>query len=160
MSENSEEKKGMGTGAKVGIGCGVGCLGLIVIMVIAGFVGWGWVEKQVKVFEDEFAARGMTAAPFSQMLEIKEAPTEPTFYKGQIVTLNFTEPVTVEIGVIGQQIEIVQGEFQKNVYCRGQMVVVNPAVKIDGELNVKCQVVQDRGATIGGGITGQYSVKQ
>ena len=62
-------------------------------------------------------------------------------------------------GVIGQQIEIVNGEFAENVYCRGQMVVVNPSVKMAKELNVVCQLVDDRGATITGGITGSYSAK-
>ena len=160
MDENTTQKKGLGTGAKIGIGCGSGCLVLIVIMVIAGFLGWQWLDKTVKVFEADFADKGMIAGSVGQVINVTKVPTVPTFYKGQVVTLNFTEPVTVEIGVIAQTVDIVQGQFQKNVYFRGQVVTVNPTVQIAGELNVECQLVQDRGAKIKGGITGKYSAKQ
>lgn len=146
----------MGTGAKVGIGCGIGCLGMILVVAVAGFIGWKWVDGKVNEFETDFAEKGLVDGGFSQMLDITTPPTQPTYYKGQMVKLNFTEPVTVDIGIIGQQIEIIQGQFNGNVYVRGQMVTVNPKVSIDGELNAICQMLDNRGATVKGGVKGQY----
>ena len=153
-------KTGMSTGAKVGIGCGSGCLVLILLGVIAGFAGWKWVEGKVKEFEAEFAEIGLAPGPSGQVLQVTEVPTEPTFYKAQVVTLNFSEPVTVEIGVIAQQLDIQKGSFAENVYFRGQIVTVQPGADLEKELNVICQMVQNLGGKVAGGITGRYQAKQ
>ncbi len=146
----------MSTGAKVGIGCGSGCLILIIICAIGGFVGWQWVEGKVKEFEAEFAEMGLSPGPSGQVLQVTEVPTEPTFYKAQLVTFNFTEPVTVEIGVIAQQLDIQQGNFTENVYFRGQMVSLQSGADLEKELNVYCQIVQNVGGKVAGGTTGTY----
>jgi len=153
-------KQGMGTGAKIGIGCGIAVLVLILLCGVGGFVGWQVIEGKVKAWEGEFAAKGLTLSETAQAITVTVPPTKPTYYKGQIVTLNFSEPVTVEIGVIAQVTEVVQGQFKENVYFRGQVINANPSVKFEKELNVECQVVQDRGATMVGGLTGTYSARQ
>lgn len=150
----------MSTGAKVGVGCGSGCLILIIVCAIGGFVGWQWVQGKVEEFETEFAEMGFKAGPSGQALVVTEVPTEPTFYKAQMVTFNFTEPVTVEIGVIAQQLEIEQGNFAENVYFRGQIVSLQPGANLEKELNVYCQIIKELGGKVVGGITGTYQVKQ
>ncbi len=154
------QKKGLGTGAKIGIGCGAGCLTLVVVAIIVGVIGTNWVMGKIEQFETELVDAGMVLGEEGQMLTVTQVPTQPTYYKGQIVTLNFAEPVTVEVGVLAQQVEIVQGEFAETVYGRGQIIIVNPGVKLAKDLNVKCQIVQDLGATIEGSITGEYQVMQ
>jgi hypothetical protein len=153
-------KKGMGVGAMIATGCGVVVLIVILLCGIGGFAGYRWVTEKVATYEKEFVAKGMTAAPAAQALTITKPPTKPTYYKAQVVSFNLTEPVTVEIGVVAQVIEVVQGEFAENVYFRGQVVTLNPSAKFAKEVNVECQVVDDRGATIAGGLTGTYSAKK
>jgi len=41
------EKKGMSTGAKWGTGCGIGCLAIIIILAIAGFVGFKLIKQKM-----------------------------------------------------------------------------------------------------------------
>ena len=41
------EKKGMSTGAKWGTGCGIGCLAIIIILAIAGFVGFKLIKQKI-----------------------------------------------------------------------------------------------------------------
>ncbi len=154
------EKKGMGTGAKVGIGCGIGCLGLIVVAVIGGFLAVQWVQGKITEFEEEFAAKGFTEGQSGQIIELTEPPTEPSFYKAQLVTIDLSAPVTVEFGVLAQQIEILNGTFQENVYCRGQVVILGSGAIFEKDIDVTCQLVQDQGAEIRGELTGSYSAKQ
>ncbi len=148
-------KQGLGTGAKVAIGCGVATLVVIVACGIAGFAGWRWVEKQIAQFEQEFAELGLDPGGTGQMLTVTQAPTEPSYYKGQIVTLNFNEPVDVPIGVIAQQVEV-SGEFKQPVYFRAQVIVLKSNSRFHQDVDVMCQVIDDQGATIDGKITGTY----
>ena len=154
------QKQGMGTGAKIAIGCGVVVIALVLLCGIGSFASYKWVMDKVEGFEKDFAAKNMVAGEVGQQLIIDTAPTVPTYYKGQVVKLAFTQPVTVEIGVIAQIIMVEKGQFAENVYFRGQVVSLDSGTQFAKEVNVECQVVEDHGATIAGGVTGSYMAKQ
>ncbi len=152
-----EAKAPSSTGKKVAIGCGCGCLGLIVLGIIGSVASYLWVMGMVDDFKTEFADMGMKEAPFSQMLVVTEAPTEPTYYVGQVVRIEVD--TDVEIGIIAQTAEL-NGVAREKVYFRGQVLSLNPEADLQKGLDVKCQMVQGLGGTVTGGITGTAQLIQ
>ncbi len=147
-------KKGMSTGGKWGLGCGIGCLVIVFGMMVAGFLGYRWVMTQYEGWLAEFEEKGFKKVS-SQMLTITEAPSEPTVYVAQTVKID--ADVDVEIALICQMAEL-SGTYSKKVYFRGQMLTVKPNGHLEGDLDVTCQLIQNFGE-IDGEVTGKYQSK-
>ena len=145
------------TGKKVAIGCGCGCLGLIIVSIIGAVIGYNWLMGMVDGFKEEFIAMGMKEEPMSQMLVVTEAPSEPTFYVGQVVKIQVD--TDVEIGIIAQTAEL-NGVASEKVFFRGQIIQIMPDAHLEKGLDVKCQMVQGMGGKVEGGITGSAQVIQ
>ncbi len=160
LPTQGSDKGGMSTGAKVGIGCGAGCLGLVVVGVIAAVVIGMKSADYPNKFDTEFAELGLTEVVEGEELRVTTPPTVPTSYKGKVVMLDFEGPVTVPIGAAGIVVQV-GGEFEENVYLRAMTAItVDPDSHFKKELNVKTMALETAGAQIDGGVTGDYKAMQ
>lgn len=150
--ENVQEKKGLSTGAKWGIGCGSGCLVVIVILVVMGIVGATFVKRQLGEWEEEFSALGFDKVEQGQVMEVSDPITVPTLYMAQTITI--TSDCSTNLAIMGQMGEI-QGNVAGTVYFRGQMLIIGPDAVIEGDLDVVAQAVQVEG-TVKGETRGTY----
>lgn len=146
-------KPGKSTGTKVAIGCGIGCLGLIVLAIIAGILGWSWMMKYVEKFEAEFQEKGMKLQTKAQMVSVDTPPAAPAYYVGQVV--KFHADSDVEVGILAQVAEI-HGTMNEPVYFRGQVIQIKSGAHLKKGLDVKCQVIENQGGKIDGPISGSY----
>ena len=154
MTEEMIGKKKMGTGAKVAIGCGSGCL-VIVLLVVAGLVGGGlYVKKLITKYETELIGYGFEKVVTAQMLEITDPVTEPTLFKAQVLTYN--TDCSTNMAVLAQVCEI-DGTIAGTLYFRGQVLTINPGAEVLGGIDAQAQVIQNNG-TVSGGITGKYQL--
>ncbi len=153
-------KGGMSTGAKVGIGCGAGCLGLVVILAIVGAVFALKAKNYAEAFDQEFADLGITEVVEGDELRVTTAPTVATYYKGKAVVLDFADPVVVPIAAAATVVQI-GGTFEENVYLRSMVAIeVDPDAHFKKELNVKTIAINSNGANFEGGLTGEYKTKE
>ncbi len=132
-------------------GCGIGCLGMIIILVILGFIAYKWGMSQLNKWTAEFESRGFVQVK-GQMIDVKEPVTKPTLYVGQGVTLR--KGSDTEVAIIAQMGEL-HGRFKGKVYFRGQMLIIPKDAELDKGLDVKAQIIQNLGK-VTGGITGSY----
>ena len=144
-------------GKTVAKGCGCGCLALIIAAGITIGGGTYWVKSKIDEFTQEFVDRGMKPGQSGQVITITEPPTEPTYYIGQVVRLN--TDTDVEIGILAQTAEL-NGVASEKVYFRGQVVQIKQDGHLKKGLDVKCQVVQNVGGNVEGGLTGPAQVVQ
>ncbi len=155
MNENIE-KKGLSKGAKWGIGCGVGCLTFIVILAIAGFIGFKVVKAKIDKVEAELKSHGFEHVVKGQMLEISDNITKPELYMGQIVKI--MGDCSTNLAVMSQLCEI-HGKINGDFYFRGQLLTIQPNAVIEGNLDIKAQALQNYGK-VNGEIIGTYSGKR
>ncbi|MCB1232734.1 MAG: hypothetical protein KDN19_20990 [Verrucomicrobiae bacterium] len=129
-------------------------------MLIAGLViggGAWWVKGKLNEFTQEFVDKGMVRGSTGQVITIDKAPTEPTFYVGQVVRVRVD--TDVEIGIVAQTAEL-YGTASEKVYFRGQVIQIKEGGHLEKGLDVKCQVVQNVGGKVEGGVTGDAQVIQ
>ncbi len=148
------EKKKMGTGAKVAIGCGSGCLVVVLLGGVLIGVGAVYLKKMIAGYEAELKGYGFESVTSGQVLDITEPVTEPTLFKGQVIRI-LTDSST-NIAILAQVCEI-HGQVDGKLYFRGQVLTVEPRAKILGGIDAQAQVIQNNG-TIKGGITGKYQL--
>ena len=146
------QKEGRSTAAKWGIGCGIGCLTLIVLIGIGGFFGWRFAKGKLDEMTEELKPLGFEKVVTKQAIEIKDEITEPTIYRGQMVKI--LGNCTVDLAIIAQMAEI-HGKVDGKVYFRGQILTVQPKAELLGGLDVMAQAVQQYGK-VTGEITGKY----
>lgn len=146
------KKKGMSTGAKWGIGCGIGCLTLIIIIAIVAFIGFKFVKGKVESMTRELKQLGFENVVKGQVLEVRKEITEPTLYIGQVVKI-FGNCKT-DLAIIAQMAEI-HGKVDGKVYFRGQVLVIQPKAELLKDLDVMAQMILKHGK-VSGEITGQY----
>lgn len=159
MNENAVEnveKKGMSTGAKWGLGCGIGCLAIIIILAIAGFVGFKLVKEKIDETTVELQELGFVNVVTGQALEITDEITRPTLYKAQMVKI--LADCNTDLAVMAQICEI-HGKVDGKVYFRGQVLIIQPQAELRNGLDVLAQVIQKFG-TVKGEITGKYQTIQ
>jgi len=159
MNENVAQnikKKGMSTGAKWGTGCGIGCLVIIIILAITGFVGFKIVKQKIDETAVELQALGFENVVSGQTLEIKDDITKPTLYKAQIVKI--LADCNTNLAVMAQICEI-HGKVDGKVYFRGQMLTIQPQAELRNGLDVIAQAIVKYG-TVKGEITGKYQAIQ
>ena len=150
------EKKGMSTGAKWGMGCGIGCLVIIMVIAIAGFVGFKMVKQKIDDTATELQELGFDNVVSGQTLEIKDDITKPTLYKAQMVKI--LADCNTNLAVMAQICEI-HGKVDGKVYFRGQMLIIQPQAELRNGLDVLAQAIVKYG-TVRGEITGKYQAIQ
>ncbi len=156
MGEGVAEKKKMGTGAKVAIGCGSGCLLVVLVTVLVIIASVFYVKKIVSKYEDELKSHGFETVTQGQMLNITEPIDEPILFKGQSVRI--MSDCSTNMAVLAQVCEL-HGRIEGKLYFRGQLLTVYPGAEILGGVDVQAQVLQNNGK-IEGGITGKYQEHQ
>ncbi len=146
------EKKGMSTGAKWGLGCGIGCLTIIVILAIAGFIGYKFFMGKIEEVQAELQAKGFENVVQQQQLIVSDPTTEPTLYMGQLVKL--VGDCETDVAIMAQMAEV-YGTVKGDLYFRGQLLTIQPNAVIEGNLDVLAQGIQNQGE-VKGEITGSY----
>jgi hypothetical protein len=155
MSETTE-KKGMSTGAKWGVGCGIGCLTIVIILAIAGFIGYKFAKGKLDEMQVELKQHGFETVIQGQNMELRDDITEPAIYMGQIVKI--MGDCHTDLAIMAQLAEI-HGTVSGDVYFRGQVLTIQPNAIITGNLDLKAQAVQKYG-TVQGEITGIYQIME
>jgi len=134
-------------------GCGIGCLGLMVIGILATATATWFALSFVNDLEDELVALGLEKQS-GQFIKVEETITEPTYYKGQVVMIR--NGSRAPVGLLCQMAEL-RGEFHEPVTFRGQIITIHPDAVLHQGLDVKTQIVERLGE-VKGEITGQYQV--
>ena len=152
MTEEIQAKKGMSTGAKWGLGCGVGCLVIVILVAVGGFVGYRVIKGKIAGTVTELKNLGFAKVETGPQFVVTTDITEPTLYVAQMVKI--TGNCTTNLAIVAQMAEI-HGRVDGKVYFRGQILVVQPNAELRGGLDVQAQVIQKFGR-IDGAITGVY----
>ena len=150
------EKKGLSTGAKWGIGCGIGCLSLVIVTIVVGVLAYFFVMGKVREVTQDLTTKGFEKQVKGQTIEVREDITEPTLYVGQMVKIFGT--CKTNLAIVAQLAEI-HGKVEGKVYFRGQLLTIQPTAEILGGLDVTAQAVLNKGK-VEGGISGQYQTMQ
>ena len=155
MQENLE-KKGLSSRAKWGIGCGIGCLVIIILVAIAGYVGFRYVMGMLDDMTQEFNQLGFEHVVKAQSIEVQEDIHEKTLYMGQVVKIYGN--CTTDLAILAQMAEI-HGNVGGKVYFRGQLLVIQPGAVITNGVDVMAQAVKNYGK-VEGEITGKYQISK
>lgn len=155
MQENFE-KKGLSSGAKWGIGCGIGCLVIIIIFAIAGYIGFRFVTGMLDDMTQEFNQLGFENVVKAQTIEVREDTSEKTLYMGQVVKIFGN--CSTDLAIMAQMGEI-HGHVGGKVYFRGQVLVIQPGAVITNGVDVMAQAVKNYGK-VEGGISGKYQISK
>lgn len=155
MQENLE-KKGLSSKAKWGIGCGIGCLVIIILVAIAGYVGFRFVMGMLDDMTQEFNQLGFENVIKAQTIEVREDINEKTLYMGQVVKIYGNS--STDLAIMAQMAEI-HGNVGGKVYFRGQVIVIQPNAVITNGVDVMAQAVKNYGK-VEGGITGKYQISK
>lgn len=139
-------RKGMSTGAKWGIGCGAGCLTMILLVAVGGFLGYRAIRHWVDGRTSDLKSHGFETVRTGQALEVKELSADPVLYRGQIVKILGDCPTN--LAIIAQMAEI-HGVVKGKTYFRGQILVVQPRAELQGGLDIQAQVLQQLGRITG-----------
>ncbi|MEM1157512.1 MAG: hypothetical protein AAGH72_04580 [Verrucomicrobiota bacterium] len=134
-------------------GCGIGCLGLIVIGILATATAVWFALSFVDDLEQELIALGLEKQS-GQFIKVEETVTSPTYYKGQVIMIR--NGSDVPIGFLCQMAEL-RGEFHEPVTFRGQIVTIHADAVLHQGIDVKAQIVERLGE-VKGEITGQYQI--
>lgn len=153
MQEHIEKKK-MSAGAKWGIGCGSGCLVIIIGLIVAGFFGYFFAKGKLDEVTAELEEVGFDKTIKGQVMEVREEVTEPVMYLGQMVKI--MAPVKSDLAIVAQMAEI-HAPVEGKLYFRGQMLIVQPSGVLMQGLDAKAQIIQNFGK-IEGEITGTYQM--
>jgi hypothetical protein len=148
------QKKGMSTGGKWGVGCGVGCLTIIIIIAVVGFIGYKFVTGKMDDMTQDMSQLGFENTVKMQMIEVKDEITEPTLYIGQMV--NIFGNCTTNLAIFAQMAEI-HGRVDGKVYFRGQMLTIQPGAELRNGLDATAQIIYKNGK-VDGEITGECQV--
>lgn len=156
IAEVTEEEspKGMSTGKKVGLGCGCGCL--VVILLIAGVIYWGY--SRVSAFANEYKDQGYSMVEVqTTVIKADEVVQGPIFYFGQAVTIDGT--IEGDVAAMCQSLTI-NGTINGNLDLLCQAVTITETGVITG--NVTCDMVQllTVDGTVEGEITGTMQVQE
>ncbi len=151
---DAPQKKKMGTGAKWAIGCGSGCLTLIVIVIAITIAGAVFVKKAIAKYETELKALGFETVVSGQAVDVTEPITTPQLFKGQMVRI--LADSDTDVAVLAQLCEI-HGVIRGKLFFRGQMLTLKPGSKVLGGIDVQAQMLQNQGE-ISGEMTGKYQL--
>ncbi|MEA3346771.1 MAG: hypothetical protein U9Q21_01625 [Candidatus Auribacterota bacterium] len=146
------KKKGMSTGAKWGLGCGIGCLTIITIISVGIFMTVRFVKGKIDETASELQQLGFETVVKGQVIEISDDIAEPTLYMGQVVKV--MADCSTDLAVMAQVCEI-HGRVDGKVYFRGQVLIIQPHAELKNGLDITAQALQKYGK-IEGEVTGDY----
>ena len=146
------QKKGMSTGAKVGIGCGIGCLALIILVAAGIYIGTRVVLKKINEVKAELVALGFEEQRTAQAVDVNEEITSPQLLLGQVVKVY--ADCSTNLAIMAQLAEI-HGTINGSLYFCGQVLTISPKGRVTGDLDVMCQVLDNQG-TVDGEIRGVW----
>ncbi len=149
----NDEQRSKSAAPKLLIGCGIGCLVLILLVLGLSFAGWMWIKAKYNASLEEFEARGFVRVE-SQIQDIQDEITVKTVYGGQIVKIR-TDCQT-DLAIVAQIAEV-YGEVHGTLYFRGQQLFIKSTAKIHGDVDVFCQQVFTDGQ-IDGELVGDYQM--
>lgn len=150
------QKRGMSTGAKVGIGCGVAAV-LVIILVCGGFIAFGWwAVQKMEEYQQEFVNQGYALVE-EQVITVEEPVDQKTFFGGQSVRIE--SDVNADIAIGAQTAEI-RGRVDGDVDFMGQTLTIHQNAVITGDVRVRfSQQVIIRGR-VDGEVTGSWQTIQ
>ena len=154
--QDNQGKKGLSSGAKWGIGCGSGCLVVVVVLAVAGIVVYAFIKRQVGDWKEEFAALGFEHVETGQQVTVSQPVTIPTLYLAQGVKI--TSEVATNVAIIAQMAEV-YGRVDGDLYFRGQMLMIGPEAVIEGDVDLAAQSVVLEGE-VKGEVRGTYQSLQ
>lgn len=134
-------------------GCGIGCLGFILIAILAAIIGTWFAWSFVDDLEEGLIAQGLTKQS-GHIMVVDETVTEPNYYKAQIVLIQ--DGSEVPIGLLCQMAEL-RGEYHQPVFFRGQILTIHKDAVLHQGLDVTAQIVE-RVGKVEGDITGNFQV--
>jgi len=151
-SLDAPPKKRMSTGAKIGIGCGVAAL--LLILICGGLIWYGidYAIKEANKFAADFESRGYVRQS-SQVIDVNQTLSQPTVFLAQTVRIN--APVDASLAFAVQVAEI-NANVNGDIDFYGQILKINPGVVITGDVRVKGAQVVDNKGTVQGQVTGSY----
>ena len=130
------------SGRKWFLGCGGGCLVIIIAILVIGWLAVRAVRKMVTQFEDQ----GFVMVQ-GQDLEITEPITTTQLFIAQQVTIK--GDCATDIAIIADDAQI-HSRIAGTVYFRGRNLTILPTADVHGDLDVQAQTV-----TVQGRLTGQ-----
>lgn len=151
---DSAQKKRLSTGAKWGLGCGFGCLTMLVLLTVAAFFGYQYVTRKLAEMTREMKQLGFERVETHQAVEVRNTIVSPTLYIGQMVKV--VGDCNTNLAIIAQVAEI-HGRVAGKVYFRGQVLTIEQKAELLGGLDATAQVINQHGV-VRGGITGKYQV--
>jgi hypothetical protein len=135
------------------LGCGVGCVVVLLLIVVGGLVGirlaWSYIDRQAQAYE----AMGFDRRVTGQAIEVTRPITEPTLLMGQMVKVGAGSETN--IAIIAQLAEI-HGIVKGDVYFLGQILLIQPGAVVQGSIHVKGAQAIDLYGTVEGEINGTY----
>jgi hypothetical protein len=137
------------------VGCGIGCLVVLVLFILVIAMGVKYGRKMVKQMSNEFEQQGFVReeSEFGTSMEITEDVTERKVYVGQAVKI--IGDCSDDIAIIAQMAQI-HGNVAGTLYFRGQLITIEPGAHLQGDLDVICQIVTIYGK-VDGQILGKYA---
>jgi hypothetical protein len=144
-------RQGLSKGAKIGIGCGV--LTLILLLICGGLIYFGFQQwRKFEAIVEEYEARGYVRVA-GQVIEVTQPVNTPTVYFGQVV--NIRADVNADIAVIAQVCEVFS-TIDGNLDFFGQLLTIHPQAVVTGDVHVRgAQTATNRG-TVHGRMYGDY----
>lgn len=150
--EPTAKKKGLSTGAKIGIGCGAAAL--LTVLACAGLIYFGirYVMDEADSFAREFEARGYSRVT-GQVITVTQPVNQATTYVGQIVT--FRAPVDTHVAVAAQTADVFS-TINGDLDFYGQVLTIHPGAVITGDVRIKFAQAVSVAGTVEGEITGSF----
>jgi len=144
----------MSTGLKVLLGCGAGCLVMIMVFVIMGVFVWRTAMKRFGEITGPFVEQGYKQVVSNSPLVITTDPKEKTLYlcKHIILRADFTE----DVAIIGPRAEI-YGQMNGKVTFLGSSLFIANTAELTKGLSVETDILTLDGK-VDGPIDGHYKV--
>ncbi len=145
-------RRGMSTGAKVGIGCAI--LGvLLLVLICAGLIFGGyWGVQQIIKFVEDFEQQGYTLVE-GQRLNVTTPVTESTVYTGELLTIDADVTGNLAIAV---QSATINGRVEGDIDFVGQELTIGPEAVVTGDVRVRFGQTVTVFGTVEGEISGMY----
>lgn len=132
-------------------GCAFGCLGVLIVMLMAALLGVWLVRRHMQTVMTRFERAGYTPV-YGQFIVVDEPITNPTIFVAQTVRVN--KGSTRGLAFLCQRARI-RGHVVGNVHFKGQELTVDRQAVLDRDLDALAQRVNMYGI-VNGKITGYW----
>jgi hypothetical protein len=151
-SLDAPPKRGMSTGAKIGIGCGVTALLLILICGGLAWYGYNYFIKQAEAFVSDFESKGYVRTS-AQVVDVNQPLSQSTVYFAQVVRVNANVDGNLAFAV---QVAEINSTVNGDIDFFGQALKINKGAVVTGDVRVKGAQVVDIQGTVQGQVSGSY----